>query len=175
MNPPANPSAPARPGWQPEGISARQAALHRKSQQRRQRPLRRIVQKTGTACGLACVAMLARLSFREVAWLTREKLPKIFASKHQRTYAKDLRVLLKALGWRLGRQVKCRTWTRIPANALVAVQWKRKQDRWHWVVSSADAQGSCFLDPRKQVKTARRRGRDLQKVRPSWYHRVTPL
>lgn len=154
-------------------MSAKLIALRQKSQQRRERPLRRIVQKTGTSCGLACVAMLARLSFREVETLARKKVSEIFEADHQRTYGKHLRVLLKSLGWRLGRQVKCRTWKRVPPNALVAVQWKRLEDRWHWVVSSEDESGPCFLDPRKQVKALRRR--DFKQVRPSWYHRVTPL
>ena len=151
----------------------RLALLRQKSRQRRQRPLRRIAQGTGTSCGLASVAMLARLSFREVEALAREVLPKVFTATHQRTYAKDLRVLLATLGWRLGRQVKCRTWKRVPPHALVAVQWKRGEDRWHWVVSDEDEAGPSFLDPRKQVKAPRRR--DLKKVRPSWYHRVTRL
>lgn len=153
-------------------MSAKLTALRRKSQQRRERSLRRIVQKTGTSCGLACVAMLARLSFREVETLAREVLPKVFAETHQRTYAKDLRKLLAILGWRLGRKVKCRTWKRVPPYALVAMQWKRLEDRWHWVVSSEDEAGPCFLDPRKQVKALRRR--DFKQARPSWYHRVTP-
>lgn len=154
-------------------MAATVAALRGKSRQRRARPLQRVVQKTGTSCGVACVAMLARLSFRDAKGLVSLVLKKDWDQGNHRTYASDLRAMLKPLGWRLGRQVKCRTWRKVPPGALVAVQRKLPKNDWHWVVSGKDAKGNFFLDPRKNVKAIRRR--EFTQAPPSWYHHVRPL
>lgn len=154
-------------------MAATLAELRRKSCQRRARPIQRVVQKTGTSCGVACVAMLARLSFRDAKSLVSRELKKKWDQGNHRTHASDLRAMLKPIGWRLGRQVKCRTWRKVPPGALVAVQRKLPKNDWHWVVSGEDAKGPFFFDPRKNVKTIRRR--EFNKAPPSWYHNVTPL
>ncbi|MBK8093391.1 MAG: hypothetical protein IPK32_15780 [Verrucomicrobiaceae bacterium] len=151
-------------------MAASLTALQRKSRQRRTRPIQRVVQQTGTSCGVACVAMLARLSFRDAHRLAHEVLKKKRKQSNQRTYPEHLRAMLKPLGLRLGRQVKCRTWRKVPPDSLVAVQWNRAKGTWHWVVSGHDAKGLFFFDPRKNVKDIRRRA--FEKARPSWYHRV---
>lgn len=38
--------------------------LRKLASERKNRPMRRIVQKSGTSCGVACVAMLARIDFK---------------------------------------------------------------------------------------------------------------
>lgn len=151
------------------------SSLRRKSKQRRERPLRRIIQQTGLSCGVAAVAMLARIGYRDAFRVGTELWGKAYWEESHRTNASELREMLAALGWRLGRMVKRRTWRKVPPGALVAVQRKRKTsgDEWHWVVSAEDDTGAYFLDPRKSVKTLRRR--DFKNARPSWYHRVTPL
>lgn len=154
-------------------IHATLAELRRKSRQRLARPIQRVVQTTGTSCGVACVAMLARLSFRDAKSLVSLVLKKDWNQGNHRTHASDLRAMLKPVGWRLGRQVKCRTWRKVPPEALVAVQRKLPKNEWHWVVSGVDDAGPYFFDPRKNVKAIRRR--ELAKARPSWYHRVTFL
>ena len=147
--------------------------LRRKSQLRRSLPMKRVVQQTGTSCGVACVAMLARLSHREAFAAALATWELESWDKPHGTDSAELREILAELGWRLGRMVKCRTWRKIPPGALVAVQRKAKTDEWHWVVSGEDAKGKFFFDPRKNVKAIRRR--EFDKVPPSWYHHVTPL
>jgi ABC-type bacteriocin/lantibiotic exporter with double-glycine peptidase domain len=154
-------------------MAATLAELRRKSRQRRARPIQRVVQQTGTSCGVACVAMLARLSFRDAYAAGLALWGQEYWDESHRTDSSELRQMLAVLGWRLGRQVKCRIWRKVPPDALVAVQWNRSKNTWHWVVSGQDAAGPFFFDPRKNVKAIRRRA--FEKARASWYHRVTAL
>jgi ABC-type bacteriocin/lantibiotic exporter with double-glycine peptidase domain len=130
--------------------------------------MRRIVQQTGTSCGVACVAMLARISYREAFRTGIACFDTDHWSGTHRTDTWELREMLAALGWKLGRKVSATDWAMVPAGCLVAVQLKKGD--WHWVVSSVDSKGAFFFDPRKSVKTQRRR--DFQKVSVAWYHYV---
>ena len=147
--------------------------LRRKSQKCRLRPMRRVRQKTGTSCGVACVAMLAHVSFKDAFEVGLQLWGQDYWNETHRTDSAELREMLAALGWRLGRMVKCRTWRKVPPGALVAVQRKLPKNEWHWVVSHADVEGVFFFDPRLSVKANRRR--DFAKAPPSWYHRVSTL
>lgn len=122
-----------------------------------------------TSCGVACVAMLARLSYRDAFRVGTELWTRQSWEGNYRTDAAELRAMLAEVGWRLGRKVRCKTWRKIPSGALVAVH-KKRNNGWHWVVSDSDDEGPFFYDPRKSVKTCRRR--DFQSVPPAWYHRV---
>lgn len=73
------------------------AELRRKSRQRRARPIQRVVQQTGTSCGVACVAMLGRMSFRD-AFATGVALwDQEYWDKSHRTDAAELRAMLAEL------------------------------------------------------------------------------
>jgi hypothetical protein len=61
-------------------------------------------------------------------------------------------------------------WTKVPPDCLVAVQLKKKNEKWHWVVSVEKDGERYFFDPRKSVKTYRRN--DFHKAPVAWYHRV---
>jgi hypothetical protein len=133
--------------------------------------LRRVVQLDGTGCGLACVAMLARRSYSDI----RRSFSRVFPKKELNlgrywTDAADLRKLLVRFRIELGREVRVRTWNKVPDFALVAVHWKRSKGTWHWVLFVRDQHGGFILDPRKSVVAARRR--DLHKIRPASYHRI---
>jgi hypothetical protein len=139
---------------------------------RRDRRLRRVMQLTGTSCGVACMAMLSGLGFHDAMRVGHEVFGKDEWEGSHRTHAADLREMMEPIGLRLGRKVSCRTWRQVPPGALVAVQCKRRNgvDEWHWVVSAVDEEGLFFFDPRRSVKAEKRR--DFLRVRPSWYHRV---
>jgi ABC-type bacteriocin/lantibiotic exporter with double-glycine peptidase domain len=132
-------------------------------------PIRRITQQTGTSCGIACVAMLARISYREAFRAGIECYDKEHWSGTHRTTIGELRDILASLGWRLGRKVATTDWKKVPEGCLVAVHWKEEQG-WHWVVTSEDDDGAFFFDPRKSVKAYGRR--DFKKVPVAWYHHV---
>jgi len=119
------------------------------------------------------MAMLVRLSFKDAFRVGIELWGREYWEGGHRTEVGELRVMLAAVGWKLGRQVKCKDWRKVPPGSLVAVQWKQKVERWHWVVSDQDDVGPFFCDPRAKVKANRRR--DFQSVPLAWYHRVRPL
>ncbi|HWB02770.1 MAG TPA: hypothetical protein VG796_07070 [Verrucomicrobiales bacterium] len=135
-------------------------------------PIRRIIQKTGTSCGVACVAMLARLSYRDAFRTGILCFEASHWSSSHRTDSSELRKMLNSLGWKLGRRVSCRAWRKVPPGSLVAVHLK-KDDGWHWVVSDADDDGPFFYDPKRSIRINRRR--DFSRVRVAWYHSVTGL
>lgn len=134
--------------------------------------MRRITQKTGTSCGVACVAMLARLSYRDAFKLGVALWGKEYWVESHRTDISELRMMLARLGWRLGRKVRCENWHRVPPGTLAAVQWNQTKDAWHWVVTATDAEGLFVFDPRATVKQKRRR--DFKKLPIAWYHHVIP-
>lgn len=135
--------------------------------------MRRIVQQTGTSCGVAGVAMLARLSYRDGFRTGIALWSKEYWDGSHRTDSDELRKMLAVLGRRLCWMVKCRTWPKVPPGVVLAVQVKLPKNEWRWVVSGEGSAGAYFLDPRRSVKTIQRR--DFKNARPSWYHRVTAL
>ena len=93
---------------------------------RRDRRLRRVMQLTGTSCGVACMAMLSGLGFHDAMRVGHEVFGKDEWEGSHRTHAADLREMMEPIGLRLGRKVSCRTWRQVPPGALVAVQFVRE-------------------------------------------------
>ena len=144
--------------------------LRKLAWERRHRPKRRIVQKSGTSCGVACVAMLARFDFKNAMRLGVACFDKDSWSESHHTLAKDLRTMLVAVGYKLGREVACDDWTKVPPGSLAATQWNPKTDFWHWVVYDEDDEGGYVLDPNRSVKRNKRR--DFLRMKVVSYHRV---
>jgi len=115
--------------------------------------------------------MLSHLSFTDVVTAGEEIWEKNGWDDSHRTTISDLRELLNALGWKLGKKVSTADWEKVPPQALVAVQFKETKETWHWVVTDKDDEGLFVIDPRLSVKRDKRR--DLNKLSLAWYHRVT--
>lgn len=148
--------------------------LKRLSQARKDRPISRVIQPNGTSCGLACVAMLTRLPFRDVLRCAKELWePGVWNGPHY-TDAADLRYILKALGWRMGREVPETDFSKVPHASIGAVHKRVRPNGktyWHWVVVVHGRGGLPeVLDPRPTVKAARRT--DLSRIRLHSYHQV---
>lgn len=138
------------------------------------RPIRRVTQQSNTSCGIACAAMLARIRYREA--LGAHKHCKAAGDKSATHYTDidEIREIFAHLGWRLGRKVVTKDWSKVPPDCLVAVQMKKekdKNDKWHWVVSVGQDETKGFFDPRKSVKTKRRK--DFNRAPVAWYHHVS--
>lgn len=132
--------------------------------------MHRITQQSGTSCGIACIAMLARISYNRALAVAKDLYEEGTWSekKSHRTNIEDIRYILDELGWKLGRKMPTTDWEKVPPGCLVAVQLKK--GNWHWVVSAEDDDGLFFFDPRKAVKAAKRR--DFGRVPVAWYHRL---
>jgi ABC-type bacteriocin/lantibiotic exporter with double-glycine peptidase domain len=144
--------------------------LRKLAKERQKRPMRRIVQKSGTSCGVACVAMLSRMSYKDAFQLGIACYNKDHWSGYHGTVNSELRVMLAAVGYKLGREVACDDWSKVPAGSLAATQWNIKKDSWHWVVYDVDDEGGFVLDPNPAVKRNKRR--DFPRMKVSCYHRV---
>ncbi|OYV04335.1 MAG: hypothetical protein CFE26_17425, partial [Verrucomicrobiales bacterium VVV1] len=128
--------------------------------------MRRIVQKSGNSCGVACVAMLARISFRDAFRVGVACYDKDYWSGSHATDNSELRIILAAVGYKLGREVACEDWEKVPPGSLAATQWNPKAKFWHWVVYDEDDEGGYVLDPNRAVKRNKRR--DLKKMKVAW-------
>ena len=133
--------------------------------------IRLVRQRTGTSCGLACIAMLARSKASEVTRILKRRLND-YSSEH--TDISDIRFALRQLGLELGRKVASRNWrtaTRLQTLGLAAVRHKRLRhgyERWHWVVVEIRKGQPVVWDP------ARKTGPHVEfdKVPLAWYHHV---
>ena len=138
----------------------------------------RVEQPVTTACGLACVAMLAEKTYGAVKTKAmRLDLYDGFGNRRNfRTRPRHLRRLASAYRLCLGRKVKFdRAMRHNPmtledfarymkdkepgSHAIVATH--KKEDEWHWVVW--DGEQCCVLDPKKRPRK--------RIIRP-WYYLV---
>src|SRR5687767_4867859 len=105
--------------------------------------IRRVVQRDGTGCGIACAAMLSRRSYFDVRRAARRVLGDV---ARYWTDSSQLRKIMAPYHVSLGPEVTIRTWQQIKAPALVAVQWKPRRGTCHWVVFIPDSRGGFVLD-----------------------------
>jgi hypothetical protein len=101
-----------------------------------------VVQLERTGCGIAAVAAIAGVSYRQA----------------QRT-AHQLGITEQPF----------HSWSSLPNLALLAIKWHREQGRpcWHWVVFVRDSEGERVLDSNKSLKSHTRRG--FGRMKPKWY------
>ena len=106
--------------------------------------IRRVLQRHDDGCGIACVAMLAGVSYQEVCL-------KIFGDyQGDATSLDDLREALTSYGFRLPRRMTpfwevCHT--QVDQHALLALD-PGPDGMWHWAVW--DAHHRRILDPLKR-------------------------
>ena len=119
--------------------------------------IRRIVQRDATGCGLACVAMLSKVSYSEAKALAATLG---FAPKKRSYYTESwqLRQLLKDLGVRSQRGRRVSHWSSIGSLSIVGINptVRRGHTYWHWVVYVPGPHGGYVLDPMASIKSSRR-------------------
>lgn len=131
-----------------------------------------VVQLERTGCGIASVAALAGVSYRQ-ARRAANRLG-IFAedsrlwseTQHVRTLLKRYRINLS------GRETPFVSWSALPDLALLAIKWHREGGRacWHWVVFVREPDGAYVLDSKRALKVHVRT--DFGRMRPKWSIRV---
>lgn len=101
--------------------------------------------------------MLADRSYREVREIAVSELE---YDPEGEFYTKtgDLRRLANEVGVEISakRRRPFKEWGSLPDRAIVAINYKRKTDTWHWVVFVRKNGKAVVLDPKRKVKTTRR-------------------
>lgn len=132
-----------------------------------------VVQDERTGCGIASVAMLAGVTYRQVRVVARGMGISAADSRLWSTTG-YVRRLLTHYGIRPSAgQSPFASWERLPPVALLAIKWYRKGGRryWHWVVFRRRPQGPVVLDPKRALRTHERR--DFGRMKPKWFITVT--
>ena len=128
-----------------------------------------VVQLERTGCGIASVAVLAGVSYRQAQGVANRL--GIFAGDSRLwSETHHVRRLLKEYGVRPAHtEVPFTSWEALPDLALLAVKWHTKRYRafWHWVVFWRGPRGPVVLDSKR---TLRRHVRtDFWRMKPKWF------
>jgi hypothetical protein len=134
-----------------------------------------VVQLQQTGCGIASVAALAGVSYRQ-AQCVANRLG-IFADDSKLwSETGYVRRLLAEYGIRSARtEMPFTSWEALPDLALLAVKWHRERGRpfWHWVVFWRGPHGPVVFDSKR---TLRRHVRtDFGRMNPKWCISVSQI
>lgn len=102
-----------------------------------------VVQLERTGCGIAAVAVIAGVSYRQ-AQRTARRLGIVAADRRLWSGTAYVRRLLREYRVRAGSEARAfRSWKGLPDLALLAIKWHRREGRssWHWVVFVRDHEG----------------------------------
>jgi ABC-type bacteriocin/lantibiotic exporter with double-glycine peptidase domain len=117
--------------------------------------MRRKIQRDVTGCGLACVSMLAGVTYASVK--SRAIALGLVESRGPfYTCSADLRKLLLSFDLTSKQGRKVTSWQSVSTLAIVAINHQAASDTWHWVVYISSGNDAYVLDPRAKIKTARR-------------------
>ena len=133
-----------------------------------------VVQLERTGCGIASVAALAGVRYREAQCVANRigifsDNPKLWSETHL------VRRLLKEYGIRAAStSVPFTSWDALPDRALLAVKWHNEGDRasWHWVVFWRGPHGPVVFDSKRALRRHMRT--DFGRMKPKWFIPVSP-
>lgn len=128
-----------------------------------------VIQQDPTGCGIACVAMLAGVSYA-AAKAVAENLGIRIDDPALWSDTEPVRRLLQHYRIRTAAAVTpFSNWETLPDSALLATKWHRHQGipHWHWSVFTRSAGGPLVLDPKAALKQHRRS--DFGRIRPQWF------
>ncbi|MDO8908424.1 MAG: cysteine peptidase family C39 domain-containing protein [Pseudohongiella sp.] len=133
--------------------------------------LKRVIQKDSTGCGIACVAMIAGISYGEakrtaIAHGIVKKRPPYY------TTSGELTELLRKFHRGATKGRKLSKWESLDRLSIVGINFSSTHGTWHWVIYVPGIDAGFVLDPRKSVKTHKRT--DFSRMRPRSYIAVTP-
>lgn len=133
--------------------------------------MRRIKQGDPTGCGLACIAMLTDTNYNSVRELAVGQLG-FDDSGTFYTGTKELRELGRNFNIELGRRMrKFKNFQELPETAILAINYKEDSDTWHWVVYRRTSNDEFVYDPKKNIKSNKRR--DFGRIKAKWFLPVT--
>ncbi|RWU03286.1 hypothetical protein DWB63_11835 [Pseudodesulfovibrio sp. S3] len=132
--------------------------------------MERVIQENATGCGLACVAMVARVPYAEVRSLAVEHLGFDSIGPFY-TDLDDLRYMLDWYGYGVLRWTPFKSYDSV--SPLCVLEIERSGIYNHWVLLIKCALDRYVLDPFPDVKTERRR--DWWRLRPISYANIIKL
>ncbi|HEV8328292.1 MAG TPA: hypothetical protein VGQ08_12485 [Nitrospiraceae bacterium] len=134
-----------------------------------------VVQLDRTGCGIASVAALAGVSYRQ-ARLVANRLGIVAGDSRLWSETHHVRRLLKKYGIRpASTQVLFTSWEALPDLALLAVKWHKELDRsfWHWVVFWRGPCGPVVLESNRALRRHVRT--NFGRMRAKWFIPVSPI
>jgi ABC-type bacteriocin/lantibiotic exporter with double-glycine peptidase domain len=134
--------------------------------------IRAVVQRDRTGCGVASVAALAGVSYRQ-AKAAAARLGIAVDDPLLWSHTGHVRSLLRHFGLEAAAgETPFRCWAALPAPALLAIKWHLERGRpcWHWVVFVRGPDGAAVLDPKQALRRNVRT--DFGRMRPQWYIQV---
>jgi hypothetical protein len=134
-----------------------------------------VVQLERTGCGIASVAALAGMSYRQVQYVANRlgifaDDPKLWSETGY------VRRLLTEYGIRSARiEMSFTSWEALPDLALLAVKWHRERGRpfWHWVVFWRGPHGPVVFDSKRALRRHVRT--DFGRMNPKWFISVSQI
>lgn len=131
-----------------------------------------VIQQDPTGCGIACVATLARITYKQAKG-TATKIG-ISHDDHKLWSETDyVRKLLAQYKIKIStRQGSFKGWDKLPDCALLAIKWHVEDGAsyWHWTVFVRERKESYVLDPAGHLKNNRRT--DFRRMKPKWFIEV---
>lgn len=112
--------------------------------------MKRVTQRERTDCGVACIAMVASVSYEDAQKALGD-------AAHSRTQVADLRKALDKLGYCLGRRsipIAPEKLQQLTFDCILKTKPGPKSGNWHWMVWDSNAQK--ILDPQPKGKAYKR-------------------
>ena len=127
--------------------------------------LRRIIQNDRFGCGLACVAMLAGITYRQACTAADER--GWYAEiRRSGTSTRQMRMLLADCGVLTDKARRIKSWNKFSEIGLIGTQN-------HWLVFQRQAGKECVLDPNPRLKQGIRT--DFRRILPKMFVSVTSV
>jgi len=134
-----------------------------------------VIQLERTGCGIASVAALAGVSYRQ-AKRTANRLGVFAEDGRLWSETHYVRRLLRKYGLRPSRKTTpFVSWSKLPEQALLAIKWHQERGRacWHWVVFVRQSGRSYVLDSKQSL--TRHVRTDFCRMKPKWFLTVTTM
>ncbi len=128
-----------------------------------------VIQCERTGCGIASVAALAGVRYREMQRVAN-RLGIVADDPRLCSETGYVRRLLQESGIRsASAEVSFSSWDALPDLALLAVKWHRVRGRsfWHWVVFWRGPYGPVVLDSKRELRNHVRT--DFGRIKPKWF------
>jgi hypothetical protein len=127
-----------------------------------------VIQEDPSGCGIASAAALAGMEYQAMK-LIAAGLGVVPEDGALWSSTGPMLKLLSSVGLSLSLPpAPFVDWASLPSPCLLAIKWRveRRGPAWHWVVFCRDHDDAYVLDPKRSLKTNKRR--DFGRMKPMW-------